>query len=86
MRGDVYRSVLHPAALVCGNGGYTYYHQNPDPALGANSGDAAFFRFVSTHLPSPLPGLFMAGMLAAIMSTLSAGMNSMATGLAERDP
>lgn len=58
---------------------YTYYHQNPDPALGVNSGDAAFFRFVSTHLPSPLPGLFMAGMLAAIMSTLSAGMNSMAT-------
>ncbi len=58
---------------------YTYYRQNPDPALGAGSGDAAFFHFVATSLPSPIPGLFVAGMLAAIMSTLSSGMNSMAT-------
>ncbi len=58
---------------------FTYYRQNPDPALGPGCGDAAFFRFVATNLPSPLPGLFMAGMLAAIMSTLSAGINSMAT-------
>lgn len=57
---------------------YTYYRQNPDPALGPGSGDAAFFHFVSTQLPSPVPGLFMAAMLAAIMSTLSSGMNSMA--------
>ncbi|MDD3154243.1 MAG: sodium/solute symporter [Victivallaceae bacterium] len=58
---------------------FTYYRQNPDPAIGPNSGDAAFFHFVSKTLPSPLPGLFLAGMLAAIMSTLSSGMNSMAT-------
>lgn len=59
---------------------YTYYQQNPDPALtGPGAGDKAFFHFVSTELPSPLPGIFMAAMLAAIMSTLDSGMNSMAT-------
>lgn len=58
---------------------YTYYHQNPDPVIGTSNGDSAFFRFISTQLPSPIPGLFIAGMLAAIMSTLSSGLNSMAT-------
>lgn len=57
----------------------TYYHQNPDPVIAKLGGDAVFFRFVSTKLPSPLPGLFMAAMLAAIMSTLDSGINSMAT-------
>ena len=59
---------------------FTYYYQHPDPFLeGTNRGDLAFFHFVATNLPHPLPGLFIAGMLAAIMSTLSSGMNSMAT-------
>ena len=58
---------------------YTYYRQNPDPAIAAGNGDAAFFHFVATELPTPIPGLFVAGMLAAIMSTLSSGLNSMAT-------
>ena len=57
---------------------YTYFKQNPDPMIGPGNGDAAFFRFVSLKMRSPLPGLFMAGMLAAIMSTVSAGFNSMA--------
>lgn len=57
---------------------YTYYRQNPDPAVGPGSGDSAFFHFVSTQLPSPIPGLFMAAMLAAVMSTVSSGVNSMA--------
>ena len=57
---------------------YTYFKQNPDPMVGERQGDAAFFRFVALHLPPPLSGLFMAGMFAAIMSTLSAGYNAMA--------
>lgn len=57
---------------------YTYYKQHPDPAIGANNGDAAFFRFVANHLPPPFSGLFMAAMLAAIMSTVSSTTNSMA--------
>ena len=60
---------------------FTYYNTNPDPEvnLALNQGDRAFFHFVATQLPTPIPGLFIAGMLAAIMSTLSSGMNSMAT-------
>ncbi len=58
---------------------FTYYHQNPNSAIQAGAGDKAFFHFVATELPTPIPGLFIAGMLAAIMSTLSSGMNSMAT-------
>lgn len=56
---------------------FTFYSQNPDPSL--KDADGVFFRFIATNLPSPLPGIFMAAMLAAIMSTLDSGMNSMAT-------
>ncbi len=57
---------------------YTYYKQSPDPLVGPGKGDAAFFRFVAEYLPSPLSGIFMAAMLAAIMSTVSGATNSMA--------
>lgn len=56
---------------------FTYYAQHPDPGL--KNADGVFFHFISTKLPSPMPGIFMAAMLAAIMSTLDSGMNSMAT-------
>ena len=56
---------------------YTYYAQNSDP--GIKSADGIFFHFIVKNLPSPMPGIFMAAMLAAIMSTLDSGMNSMAT-------
>jgi SSS family transporter len=56
---------------------FTYYSQNPDPGL--KDSDGVFFRFIATHLPTPMPGIFMAAMLAAIMSTLDSGINSMAT-------
>ena len=57
---------------------FTYYHQNPDPQLATLGGDDALFHFIATKLPSPGPGIFMAAMLAAVMSTLSSGFNSMA--------
>jgi SSS family transporter len=56
---------------------FSYYSQNPDPRV--TSGDTALFTFVSTRLPSPLPGLFLAAMLAAAMSTLDSGINSLST-------
>jgi SSS family transporter len=56
---------------------FTFYAQNPDTGL--KDADGVFFYFIATHLPSPLPGIFMAAMLAAIMSTLDSGMNSLAT-------
>ncbi len=54
---------------------FTYYSQHPDPSVTA--GDIAFFRFVTTKLPTPMPGLIFAAMLAAAMSTLDSGMNSL---------
>lgn len=59
---------------------FAYYSQNPDPRV--TSGDTAFFTFVATKLPAPIPGLMLAAMLAAVMSTLDSGMNSLsAVGL-----
>lgn len=56
---------------------FTYFHQNPEfkPA----SGDTALFNFISMQMPHPLPGLVLAGMLAAVISTLNAVFNSLAT-------
>jgi len=54
---------------------FAYYSQNPDPRV--TSGDTAFFVFVATKLPAPIPGLIMAAMLAAVMSTLDSGINSL---------
>lgn len=58
---------------------FTYYQQHPDPRV--TSGDGAFFTFVSTMMPSPLPGLILACMLAAAMSTLDSAMNGLSTVL-----
>ncbi len=54
---------------------YTFYKQNPVEGL---HGDIALFHFVKNHVPQPLSGLFMAAMLAAIMSTVSGVVNSLA--------
>ncbi len=56
---------------------FTFYSQNPDPRV--TSGDEAFFVFVGTRLPPPVPGLILAAMLAAVMSSLDSGINSLAT-------
>jgi len=60
-----------------GLGIFAYYSQHPDPRV--VSGDGAFFTFVATRLPSPLPGLILAAMLAAVMSTVDSGINSLST-------
>ncbi len=56
---------------------FTFFAQNPEfrPA----GGDTALFNFISTQLPSPIPGLVLAGMMAAVISTLNAVFNSLAT-------
>ena len=56
---------------------FTYYAQHPAEAEGI-TGDTALFRYIAVHLPSPLPGLVISAMLAAVMSTLDSGMNSLA--------
>lgn len=59
---------------------FAFYGQNPVPGV-ALSGDTALFRFVTTELPPFVPGLFIAAILGAIMSTLDAGFHSLATVL-----
>ncbi|MGE4565436.1 MAG: hypothetical protein AB7F32_11245, partial [Victivallaceae bacterium] len=56
---------------------FSFFHQHPE--LVAKSGDTALFSFISTQLPSPIPGLVIAAMMAAVISTLNAVFNSMAT-------
>lgn len=59
---------------------FAFYGQHPVPGL-TLSGDTALFRFITTELPPFLPGLFVAAILGAIMSTLDAGFHSLATVL-----
>lgn len=58
---------------------FTYYFQNPSLAPAPGEGDKALFAFVSQTLPTPIPGLFIAGMLAAIISTVAGVSQSLAT-------
>ena len=58
---------------------FTYYFQNPELSPGQGQGDKALFAFVTQTLPTPLPGLFIAGMLAAIISTVAGVSQSLAT-------
>ncbi|MBN2308453.1 MAG: sodium/solute symporter [Candidatus Hydrogenedentes bacterium] len=57
---------------------FSYYGQHPAEAADI-TGDTALFRYVSIHLPTPIPGLMISAMLAAVMSTLDSGLNSLAT-------
>lgn len=41
--------------------------------------DLALFQFIATHLPTPLPGLVVAAVLAAGMSTIDSAANSLST-------
>ena len=57
---------------------FTFYAHQPSDRH-PSSPDLALFQFISSELPSPLPGLILSAMLAAVMSTLDSGMNSLAT-------
>lgn len=58
---------------------YAFYQQHGDPlAAGLVSGpDQILPHFVVTQLPAGLPGLLIAAIFAASMSTISAGVNSL---------
>jgi sodium-coupled monocarboxylate transporter 8/12 len=57
-----------------------YYRAFPDRMPVLASPDALLPRFVLDTLPAPLPGLLIAAIFAATMSTVSAGINSL-TGI-----
>lgn len=57
---------------------FAFYGQAPAETRPVD-GDLALFRFIATELPSPVPGFIVAAMLAAVMSTLDSGINSLST-------
>ncbi len=52
-----------------------------ESALAAKIGDEAMPHFVKSHFPAGLKGLFLAALLAAIMSSLDSGIHSVTTAL-----
>ncbi len=59
---------------------YAYYNVlHPGLIPAGTGGDDAFCLFVSRELPSGVRGMLVAGILAAVMSTISAVENSLAT-------
>ncbi len=56
-----------------------YYKQHPALQASLPKPDQVLPHFVTNVLPTPLPGLVIAGILAATMSTLSSGLNSLCT-------
>ena len=59
---------------------FSFYHRDAGvSATAPESGDLALFRFIATEMPVGLGGLLLAAMLAAVMSTIDSGVNSLAT-------
>ncbi|HZP85056.1 MAG TPA: sodium/solute symporter [Chthonomonadaceae bacterium] len=64
---------------IIGLGFVAYYKTHPELRASLANPDQILPHFVTHVLPSPLPGLVIAGILAATMSTLSSGLNSLCT-------
>ncbi|MBN1591115.1 MAG: sodium/solute symporter [Pirellulales bacterium] len=56
-----------------------FYETHPERALPNMTGDYALPHFVATELPPAVGGIVMAAILAAVMSTVDSGLNSLAT-------
>ena len=59
--------------------GIWVFYQHQPMAARPDAPDHALLRFIATELPRPVPGLIVAALMAAVMSTLDSGMNSLAT-------
>ncbi len=58
---------------------YVFFKVNPDPAVASLQPDQMLSYFVFTHVPAGLAGIVIAAVLAAAMSALDSGVNSIAT-------
>jgi Na+/proline symporter len=85
---DAARSLVWGAVLsvpvvfllfVTGLGLYYFYAMYPDKALPNMAGDHALAHFIATELPPGIGGIMLAAILAAVMSTVDSGLNSLAT-------
>jgi SSS family transporter len=83
--------IVLPGLLMIGVGLYAYFTQNP-AELGSGTlteilttdakvADKAMPEFVRLHFPPGLAGLFLAALMAAIMSSIDSGIHSVTTAL-----
>jgi SSS family transporter len=56
---------------------FCYYSQKTNLLPKDMTGDNVFAFFITNELRTPIPGLMMAGLLAATMTTLNSGMNAL---------
>jgi Na+/proline symporter len=56
-----------------------YYYHTVETLPEGISSDQVMGHFIIQHLPSPMPGLIVAALLAALMSTIDATINSLST-------
>jgi SSS family transporter len=74
--------VVIPGSLLfysIGTALYAFYKSNPERLNPLIDTDATFPVFIAAELPIGITGLIIAGLFAASMSTLSSGLNSVAT-------
>ncbi|MFD2924907.1 sodium:solute symporter [Halobacillus naozhouensis] len=58
---------------------YVFYTQNRGDSIPSGNSDLIFANFIVSELPAGISGLLIAGLFAAGQSTLSTGLNSVAT-------
>jgi len=72
--------VLVGLALV-GIGLWAYFQQHPDPVVAELKPDKVFPYFIAAKFPIGLSGLMIAALLAATMSSIDSGLNSVTTAV-----
>jgi SSS family transporter len=65
--------------FLTGLGLFWFYGTYPGKALPGMAGDHALAHFISNELPPGIGGVIMAAILAAVMSTVDSGLNSLST-------
>ncbi|WP_082743216.1 sodium:solute symporter [Faecalibaculum rodentium] len=81
MRGNGILSIgLATVFYLIGTGLYVFYQQNPLPPAAAQ--DQIFASYIAFELPVGITGLLLAAIYAAAQSTLSTGLNSVASSWA----
>ncbi len=65
--------------FLTGLGLFWFYGANPERAMPGMTGDLALAHFISNELPPGVGGIIMAAILAAVMSTVDSGLNSLST-------
>nr|BAL53841.1 SSS sodium solute transporter superfamily protein [uncultured Acidobacteriota bacterium] len=71
--------LMLPCLYAIGIALFAFYQKHPDHLGSLPTGDAILPYFVVHELPPGIPGLFVASLFAAVMSTVSSTLNSLTT-------